>query len=441
MDAAGRSMRGLLLGLVVACAAPGVHAAAFLELVDFELVDGTGAPARHVDRLVARDGVIVAIDAAGSGGTPAKGDRWQRIDLGGGWVMPGLVDTHVHVARFPDTRAKAERILRAALRGGVTSVRDLAGDARALADLERAIGAGELVAPTIVYSAMFGGPDIFQQGPTASMASGREPGDAHWARVLTTPDELPRLVAQAAGTGARNVKVYGDLDAPLATALIRESKRQGLQTTAHGTVFPARPSDLVEAGVGSLSHAPYLVWEGVDVVPDDYRKRIAGPWQSIAPDHPKLRALYARMAAKGTFLDATLFVFRAMNDYSPEVNAPWAKEAFAWSVRAVRAAHAAGVRVTTGTDWFEPRDEWGLPNTHEELALLVGEAGFSAMDAIVAGTRNGAAALGLGATHGTIENGKFADLVVLEASPLEDIRNTTKIRLVVRHGVVVDPAF
>jgi len=431
-------MRSVFMVLCALLALADARAASVLELVDLQLIDGTGAPVRHVERLVARDGVIVAIDAAGSVAGSAKGDRWQRIDLGGAWVMPGLVDTHVHVARFPDTRAKAERILRGALRGGVTTVRDLAGDARALADLERAIGAGELVAPTIVYSAMFGGPDIFQQGPTASMGSGREPGDAHWARVLTSADELPRLVAQAAGTGARNIKVYGDLDAALATALIREAKRQGLQTTAHGTVFPARPSDLVEAGVGSLSHAPYLVWEAVDVVPDDYRKRIEGPWATIAPDHPKLRALYARMVAKGTFLDATLFVFKAMNDYSPEVNAPWAKDAYAWSVRAVRAAHAAGVRVTTGTDWFEPRDEWGLPNTHRELELLVNDAGFSAMDAIAAGTRDGAAALGLGRTHGTIENGKFADLLVLDADPLADIRNTTKIRFVVRHGVVVD---
>jgi len=432
----------MLVGVLVlaALATSGAsRAATYLELTDLKLIDGTGAPVRHVEHLIARDGVIVAIDAVGSTPAPGKGDRWQRIDVGGAWVMPGLVDTHVHVARFPDTRTKAERILRGALRGGVTAVRDLAGDARALADIERAVGAGELVAPTVVYSAMFGGPDIFKQGPTAMMASGRTPGDAPWARMITSADELPRLVAQAAGTGARNIKVYGDLDDALATALIREAKRQGMLTTAHATVFPARPSTLVDAGVGSLAHAPYLVWEAVDVVPDDYQKRIAGPWKEIAPDHPKLRALYKRMAEQGTFLDATLFVFKAMNDYSPEIDAPWAKDAFEWAAQAVRVAHAAGVRVTTGTDWFEPRDEWGLPNTHEELALLVDSAGFTPMDAIVAGTRNGAEALGLGESTGTLANGKFADLVVLEANPLDDIRNTTKIRIVVRRGVVVDP--
>lgn len=427
-----------LLAVILAGAAPSVPAATVLELVDFQLVDGTGAPVRQVRHLVASDGVIVAIDEAGEVPVAAKGDRWQRIDLGGAWIMPGLVDTHVHVARFPDTRAKAEQLLRTAVRGGVTSVRDLAGDARALADIERAIGAGEFTGPTVVYSAMFGGPDIFKQGPTAMMASGRPPGDAPWARMITSADELPRYVAQAAGTGARNIKVYGDLDDALATALIKEARRQGLLTTAHGTVFPARPSTLVEAGVGSLAHAPYLVWEAVDVVPDDYQQRIAGPWKTVAPDHPKLRALYARMAEKGTYLDATLWVFKAMNGYSPEINAPWAKDAFEWAAGAVRAAHRAGVKVTTGTDWFEPRDEWGLPHTHDELALLVENAGFTPMEAIVAGTRNGAEALGLGDVQGTLVVGKFADLVVLEANPVEDIHNTTKIRFVVRHGDVIE---
>jgi imidazolonepropionase-like amidohydrolase len=435
-----RAIRGIAPWLALLLASNLAAATQYLELTDLRLIDGSGAQTRRVDRLIARDGRIVLIDAGGDEPEPEPevGARWTRIDLDGAWVIPGLIDTHVHVARFPDTRAKAEAILRRAVQGGITSVRDLAGDARTLADIERALGSGELVAPEVVFSALFGGPDIFREGPTAQMAPGREPGAAAWSRQIDTNSDLSQFVAEAKGSGATNLKLYGDLSADLARALIREAQRQGLMTTAHATVFPARPSDLVEAGVGSLSHAPYLVWEAVDAVPDDFRQRIAGPWSTVPADHPRLLALYRRMAERGTTLDATLYVYRMMQNYPGMPKQDWTEAAAAWGEQATRHARAAGVRVTTGTDWFEPRDDADMPHTHAELALLVDAAGFTPMQALVAGTRDGAYALGREATHGTLEIGKVADLVVLDADPLADIRNTTRIRFTVRKGVVVD---
>ncbi|MFC5570036.1 amidohydrolase family protein [Lysobacter yangpyeongensis] len=432
---------GLLSRLAVvllACAALPAQAVEYLELTDFHLVDGTGAPPREVRRLVARDGIIVAIDEDGRVPEPEPDARWLRIGLHGAWVMPGLIDTHVHVARFPDARPHAEAILRSAVRGGVTAVRDLAGDARALAELERATGTGEFIGPQVVYSALFGGADIYKDGPTTEMAEGRAPGSAPWTRAVNAGTDLRQAVAEAKGTGATNIKLYGDMDAKLVRRIIAEARRQGLLTTAHATVFPAGPGDLVEAGVGSLAHAPYLVWEGAASIPGDYRKRTEGPWSSVAPDDPRLLALYRRMAARGVFLDATLYVYKAMRNYSPDVQADWTDAAFAWAAKATRLAHQAGVRVTTGTDWFEPRDEFDLPHTHEELALLVEAAGFTPMEAIVAATRNGAAALGLD-SRGTVQVDKVADLLVLDASPLDDIRNTTRIRMTVVRGKPVSP--
>lgn len=407
----------------------------YLELVDFHLIDGTGHAERTVRRLVARAGVIIRIDAQGTEPVPEPTARWTRIGLDGAWLMPGLIDTHVHVARFPRAREVAERIL---VRGGVTGVRDLGGDARALAEIERASTNGELIAPHLVFSAMFGGPDIFKQGPTAELAIGQRPGEAFWAHAVTGKTDLRRLIAGARGSGTTSAKIYGDLTPKLATKLIREARRQGMQTTAHATVFSARPSDLVEAGVGSLAHAPYLVWEAVDTVPADYRERTEGPWKGIPADHPRLMALYRRMAELGVTLDATLYVYKAMQNYPGAPNMDWTEAAFAWGANATRLAREAGVRVTTGTDWFEPRDDLELPHTHDELALLVEAAGFTPMQAIVAGTRNGAIAMGRGATHGTIEVGRVADLLILDADPLVDVRNTQRIRFTVRNGQVVE---
>lgn len=425
--------------LLLACLGQ-AQAADYLELTDFQLIDGSGTAPRAVRSLLARDGVIVAIDSVGVRPSPEPDARWQRIGLNGAWVMPGLVDTHVHITRFPEP-THAARILRGAVRGGVTAVRDLAGDARTLGELERAMVADEWAGPNLVYSALFGGPDVFANAPTNGMSPGRPTGAAPWARVIDARTDLRLAVAQALGSGAGNLKIYGDLSPRLATAIVTEAKRQGMLTTAHATVFPARPSDLIKAGVGSLSHAPYLVWEAVDKVPDDYGQRINGPWQSIAPDHPRLLALYREMARRGVFLDATLYIYKAMQDFAPgQLRTDWTKAAFDWAVQATRHARAAGVRVTTGTDWFEPRDEYGLPHTHDELALLVDSAGFTPMQAIVAATRDGAAALGLEQTTGLVEVGKNADLLVLEADPLADIGNTRRLRFTVRRGVVVMPS-
>lgn len=410
-----------------------------LELVDFHLIDGTGEPMREVRRLIAVDGTIILIDSDGKVPEAAPQSRWTRIDLAGAWVIPGLIDTHVHIARFPETHARAREILQQAVRGGVTALRDLGGDARTLAELERAIEAGEIIGPDIVHSAMFGGADIFAAGPIAQFVTGRAPGEAAWARQVEAGSDLRLWVAEAKGSGARNLKLYGDMTPALAAELISQARAQGMLTTAHATVFPAGPQALVDAGVGSLAHAAYLVWAAAEEIPDDYNKRTAGPWRETPADHPRLQALYRRMAEAGVSLDATLYVYEQMQSYPGVPQMPWTVQAAAWGAEATRHAHTAGVRVTTGTDWFEPRNERELPHTHEELALLVDKAGFSAHEAIVAGSRNGAIALGLERSHGTVVAGKLADLIVLEADPLADIRNTQKIRFTLRKGRVVEP--
>lgn len=429
----------IVAGLAFLLLADPAAATAFLELRDFRMIDGTGAPPQAVGRLLIADDRIVVIDTQGKAPDRQAGDRWTTIDLCGHWVMPGLIDTHVHVGRFPEhTRARAEEILLAAARGGVTAVRDLAGDARALGEVQHAIEVGELAAPTLTYSALFGGADIYKDGPTAAMAVGRPAGEAPWAQRIDERTDLAQAVAAARGSGARLLKIYGDLRPRLVRRIVAEADRQHLLTVAHATVFPTRPSELVDAGVGSLAHAAYLVWEGVDDVPGDYRMRTQGPWDDIPADHPRLQALYRQMVKRGTSLDATLYVYEAMHRYAPQVQAGFAPKAFAWGAQATRQAHAAGVHVTTGTDWFEPR-EGELPHTHEELKLLVAHAGFSPMDAIVAATRNGAEALGLSARTGTVAVGKQADLLVLGADPLADIAHTAEIRFTVLRGRIVEP--
>lgn len=423
---------------MIAASAPALAAEHWLQLDNLTLIDGTGAPPRAVDKLVARDGKIIAVDEDAP--QPEPFDVVTRVDLGGAFVIPGLIDSHVHLSGYPGDREAIAGRMQQALRGGVTSVRDMAGDARVLADARRAVLRGELTGLTIAPAALMGGPTMFAD-PRVGLASvGYAAGTAPWAQAITAESDLALAVARAVGAGAHAIKVYGNLDGRLVASIAAEAHNQGLAVWAHATVFPAAPGELLDAGVDVLSHAPYLVWEAVDEVPADYGARRAGPYDDIDPEHPKIEALLRRMAVAGTPLDTTLLIYRdAIRMAEGSERGAWSEKAFDWGVRVTRLAHRLGVPLAAGTDRFL-KDEWSLPDLHDELAILVDDAGLEPMDALVAATATAARASGLGAERGTLAIGKAADLVVLGANPLADIAATRAIRLVVKDGVIVHEA-
>jgi imidazolonepropionase-like amidohydrolase len=102
-------------------------------------------------------------------------------------------------------------------------------------------------------------------------------------------------------------------------------------------------------------------------------------------------------------------------------------------------ANALGVAIVAGTDGLTDRARNALPMIHRELELLVTQAGLTPMQALQSATRNAARALGVEATRGTLEAGKAADVLLLDASPLDDISNTRRIHAVVKDGRVVTP--
>jgi imidazolonepropionase-like amidohydrolase len=425
----------LVLGVALLVLRPGM-AAQWLELSNFTLFDGTGEPAREVGRLLARDGEIITIDEEGEGASPMPGEVVTSINLDGAFVIPGLIDTHVHLANYPRPRHELVDRLSWSLDHGVTMLRDLGSDARVLSELARAVERGDIVGPRIRVGAIFGGETLFDHMAMQQAAPGFTPGQAPWLRAVSADAELPVLVAMARGAGAQALKLYGDLDAGQVAALTAEAQRQGLMAWAHGTVFPASPHELIEAGVQSLSHAPYLIWAAVEDVPADYNYRTRAAWTEIPPDHPDILAVLDLMADRGVVLDTTLAMFRDMTRYRPPEGIEWAMEAFEWGVAVTRLAHERGVPIATGTDAFFPVSPFAPPNTHVELRTLVEDVGLSPAEALVAATRNGAVASGLDDQVGTVAVGKRADLVVLGSDPLADIGASTDIRWVIVDGRV-----
>ena len=400
-----------------------------LVLSHATVLDMTGGPPRPGMTLVLRDGRISALYRDGA--EPLPDDATER-NLNGGFVLPGLIDAHVHVATSPsgdDRRDRTEARLKGALLGGVVAVRDMGGDARLLADLSRAVIAGELAGPEIRYSAIMAGPGFFDDPRVLASSRGVAPGQAPWARAISDSTDLRQVVAEAKGAGATAIKIYADVAPALLARVAAEARRQGLGVWAHLALAPARPGEVVAGGVQVVSHALLAPWE-VQPLPD--WKQRAQVDLTIGPDHASIRGLFAAMKTKGTIWDPTLFVYRAD---SAAADTSVAKRRAARAVDFIRAAHLAGVRITAGTDGMG--GDRGLPNLHEELALLV-RAGLTPMEALIAATRTGSEALGLSASHGTIAVGKAADLLVLRADPLADIRNTRQIDFVLKRGKVVE---
>ncbi len=396
-----------------------------LLVSDVSLIDGTGAPLRAHVSLLLRDGRISRIVGAGEAPPPAD----SVIDAHGAYAIPGLVDAHVHIGTMPWAR-EAEQLARA-LRGGITGVFDMAGDTRSTGDLARAVAAGEIDGPSVYYVALMAGPAFFTDPRVLRSSLGYAAGTAPWMQSITAQTDLVQAVAVARGTGAVAIKLYAALDGALAARVAAEAKRQGLRTVAHATTFPGRPSELVDGGVDILAHAPYLVWEGSPPT-DSFPKRARGDFLGVAAQSPAIERLLARMRDRGTMLNPTVWIFEEGQpvDSVSRARAPW-------MYAVTKRAAALGVPIVAGTDGlFGVRGD-SLPALHRELELLVTRGGLTPMQAIVSATRNGARAIGVERTSGTLEEGKAADLLLLDANPLDDITATRRIRAVIKAGVTV----
>jgi imidazolonepropionase-like amidohydrolase len=418
-------MRRALLFLLLA--APFCAVAEEVTLYrDVGLFDGSGAAvAPHRSILVEGERIL----AVGGAELAAPGGA-RIVDGAGAYVIPGLIDSHVHLATAPK-RAEAEAVLRRDLYGGVTAVRDMAGDARFLAELARETLLGEVAGPDIVYSALMAGPDFFVDPRTHAASQGLTAGAVPWLQAVDGSTDLRLAVAEAKGTGASAIKIYADLPAASVRAIVREAHRQNLPVWAHAMVFPATPAQGIESGVDVISHACLLAYQAMGEKPKRYHDRAPVRPELIDRAHDKaLARIFAAMKARGTILDATLRVYREGEKRAKRTGAYCPLELAA----AITAqAHRAGVAVAAGTDGTAPAGE-AWPELFDEIALLVTEAGFTPSQALSAATLQSARTLRREGELGTIAPGKLADFVLLREDPTADVAALRTVTLVVKRG-------
>jgi hypothetical protein len=380
------------------------------------LVDPVGARTVAGARVLVRGERIVAVGDA----TLALPEGTVEHALDGRFLLAGLIDAHTHVTPlFATSREAMYRELERMLDGGVVAARDMAGDARVVGEVRRAVIAGERRGPELQPAAVFAGPAFSAKDfRMRRVALGHAPGTVPWAQAVDGDTELPLAVARAAGSGAVALKLYLGLEPDVIAAAAAEAKRQGLAVWAHATVYPSRPLEVVRGGAEVLSHACGLAWQDPRLDPRPFaaasiENRPQFDPALVDPDGPAFAELFAEMARRGVLLDPTLSNHGRPGDdeygCTPEL-----------TIALTRAARRAGVGIVAGTDYATPPgDPW--PALHAELRYLVNEAGFGTDEALAAATATAARALGREADLGAIAPGRLASFVVLGADPRADI--------------------
>lgn len=433
--AAALSAFALVHAVTVQAATAGTEAAQPPVTIysDATVIDGTSAAAQAHRDIVVSGERVVAIVPHGSATGRADATA-HRVDLAGRFVIPGLIDSHVHMATPPDP-ARARAQLRRNLYGGVTAVRDMADDIRLVAELAREARSGEIPAPDIAYVALFAGRPFFADPRVGAVSRGYAPGTAPWTQAIDEQTDLREAVTLARGTGATAIKIYADLPADLIRAITAEAHRQHVLVWAHSAVFPTRPADVIDAGVDTVSHVCYLAYQVEPVMLASYEDHTPVHEALLKqPDDPVMAGLFRDMLRHGTILDATGSLF-VRNDAERRVHPerrPLRCTGPA-TTRLTRQAWLAGVPISTGTDTVAgPASAW--PDVFPEIEFLVRDVGMPPLAAIHSATAIGAQAMGQEKDMGTLEPGKLANFVVLTANPLADIGNIRSVDMTVKRG-------
>ena len=403
-----------------------------LALTHVTLIDGTGAPPRPDVTILIERGRIADIRPAAMG-VP---EGTTVTDLTGRYVIPGLIDAHVHLGTQPRPEGVMEAVLRACFMGGVTSVRDMGGQyqlVRRFAELGRN---DTIPVPRVAYAAIVAGPGMWLEGDRARFfAGGVAPGESPTVRRLLDTSDVAPAVASARASGAAGIKIYNAIDPALVRAVAHEARKAGLRIWSHLYVDPGAPGNVVDAGAEVVSHADMFVAEVLPptarqgLTPEYRVARHAAYTDTTTMRSAPVRRLIAAMKERGTILDPTLYIMRPGPDSTGRIDERHAA-LFRSALEFARSAHRAGVDIDAGTDALGG----STPNLHVELQLLVDSVGMSPLQAIRSATLVGARALGMSDSLGILAPGKKADLVVLSADPTVDIANTMSVVAVMKAG-------
>ena len=446
-----------LLSIQIFPQSPSASISPSLVIKNVTVIDMTGAPLKKAMTVVIKGGRITQLGKSSKTKIPANA---QFVDGTGKFLIPAFWDMHVH---FFD----AERTLPLFVANGVLGVRELGGPIDEVLRWRAEAAAGKIVSPRIITAGR-----ILDGDPPSSRPE--------YTDVVKTPEEGRKAVRSLKAHGVDLIKVYDALSRQTYFAIADEAKKLGLPLVGH-TPTSITTIEATDAGQKSIEHlgkiledssgSPQRIREAQsETIPKDdffaFTTRIGHTYDAIVATYSEKKAdeIFAHFRRKKTWQVPTLVVKygRTFIDdldtkgdprakYLPKADVEYWKPNVGFFSRYrspsyIRAQFAyfqkeldlvgimnhSGVGILAGTDCMAAYVIPGF-SLHDELALYV-QAGLTPMQALQTGTRNPAEYLGQLRQRGTIEKGKIADLILLNADPLDDIRNTTRINSVVQGG-------
>jgi imidazolonepropionase-like amidohydrolase len=398
------------------------------------LIDGTGAPPRPRALLVISEGRIVSVGEATPEALRALPAGTRVEDASGRWVVPGLIDAHVHA----DSDADLEQMLA----WGVTSVRLMAEDVQA---------AVRLAAASRTRSDI---PEVFPSAPIFTVKGGwwdqGEPPDANLDRFPATAERARAAVERAKALGSAEIKLMLDnmgwcrdplprlprMSSEVAAALVEEARHAGLRVSVHAPNL-ADAKEAIGDGATALAHGVLDLLDEPTMAAMKSRPVFYIPTMDI----------FEFLADTRSFVEGVLSDPRVGRKLPPSVLARYRQRSYAEGYakrypnfenvrrhlpalrRNLSRLHAAGVPIALGTDM------WAFPGLGVSIEMdLYVRSDISALEAIRSGTQTAAGSLGIEKDRGTLEPGKRADFLLLDADPLQDVRNIRSIAAIYKAG-------
>jgi imidazolonepropionase-like amidohydrolase len=410
----------------------------------------------HTGAQVADSLIVVEgerIKQVGRGSEIAVPREARVIDAHGKWIIPGLMDMHAHISET------ASIPLELYLVNGVTTIRDPAGNLTPLRLARQDLDSGKRLGPRLFFSGY--------------VLDGNPPLWPDFSIMADTPERAESAVNFLIDQGVDVIKVYNSITEPALVAIVRTAHGRGIPVTGH-VPRSLTMTRAVELGMDGLEHIrvtgrellPLAEADKIDFLP--FVEREALLWQRFDLDSPRMKELVSFLAAKKIFLDPTLTVdeisslalyeeqakdpnnrFLPRKSFVDEVETapdvfrlpPELKDVaaagFRKRLRFIGMCSRAGVQIIAGTDGVGAGKLLPGFGLQHELELLA-RAGLTPIQVIQAATINAARALKKDGDLGSVETGKLADLVILSANPLVDVRNASKIEAVMIGGRLLD---
>ncbi len=422
---------GLAFPLMMSSVLGSAQQAGGLLIRDVTLIDGTGRPAvAGVSVLVEGDRIVRVVR-----GRLEAPPNVGLIDGKGKFLIPGMIDVHIHLDGRDAGPAAGVRSLHGFLYSGFTAVFDAGNDPDYIYGLRTQERAGTIVSPRIYATGgVVTAPGGHGGGPGAALIDSWPEAVAELDRHIARQPDMAKFTFDEHGWGTRPLIPL--LDAEVMAKAARYFNERGIRTTVHAS-HEYRARQTIAAGLNTLAHP---IIQGP--VSTGFVRLMASTRTPMASTLT-IGEGYSRLVEHPEFLDQPLY--RAVyepatierlkttvrDEYAKRTWTTWMKVMTPVAQENLRLIDAAGGVIALGSD------QSSGPASHRELELMV-NGGIPAVAAIRIATLNAAIFLGKERDLGSVEEGKLADLVLLSADPLIGIRNAERIEMVIKGGAIVN---